>query len=169
MLTVFVVGNDFNPIPFSQTHRQQSHFRAGPTSGFPDYKAFPGFGHCQRHQLNSVLQTAIADSIDFQFVLQHVKPLGSCDLDLQLFDLFLFEFQDFSAFGADHMIMVLTQVPVLVKNHTIIKAALVGKSETAHQLKCFLDEFRFQLPTVAFQQSHDLLDGHVLFGLQECL
>ena len=168
-LTITVVGNHFNPISFSQTHRQQSHFRTGPTSSFPDDKVFPGLGQAQRHQLYSVFQTAIADSVDFQFVLQHVKPLGSCDLDLQLLDPILFEFQYFSAFGADHMIMVLTQMPVFVKNHAIVKTALMGKSKTAHQLKGFVDEIPFQFPTVAFQQPYDILDGHVLFGLQESL
>ena len=118
---------------------------------------------------SDLFQTAIADSVDFQFVLQHVKPLGSCDLDLQLLDPILFEFQYFSAFGADHMIMVLTQMPVFVKNHATVKTALMGKSKTAHQLKGFVDEIPFQFPTVAFQQPYDILDGHVLFGLQESL
>jgi hypothetical protein len=45
----------------------------------------------------------------------------------------------------------------------------MGKSKTAHQLKGFVDEIPFQFPTVAFQQPYDILDGHVLFGLQESL
>ena len=102
-------------------------------------------------------------------MILNLKLILFGDGELLFFNRIIVELNNFSTLYADHMIMVLTQVPVLVKNHTIIKTALMGKSETAHQLKCFMDEIRFQLPTIAFQQPQDLLDGHVLFGLQESL
>ena len=168
-LALAVVGNYLDPVPFAQAHRQQSHFGPGPAPDVADDEALSGFGHCQRHQLNSFLQAAVADTVDFKFVLQHMKPLGCGYLDLQLLDSLLFELQDLSAFGADHVIMVLTQMAMLVKNHAIIEAAPAGKAEVAHQLKGFPNEFRIQLPAILFQKLVDSLDGHVLFGLQKSL
>jgi hypothetical protein len=96
-----------------------------------------------------------------------MKTVGGCDLDLQLLDLSLFEFDDIAAFGADHMIMVLAQMPVLIKDHAIVKASPLGESETAHQLQGLAHELGIQIPAVVFKHLMDFFDGHMFFGLQE--
>ena len=86
--------------------------------------------------------------INFQFVLEHMESVGRSGIYLQFLNLIFFEFNDLSAFCANHMVMMLTQVPVFVTNSAIIKLTLMSKTETTHQLKGVPDEVRFHFQSV---------------------
>jgi hypothetical protein len=60
-----------------------------------------------------------------------MEALGSGNLNLQFFELIFFELKDFSAFGANHVIMMLPQVSVFVADLTIVELAPIRKTETA--------------------------------------
>ena len=79
----------------------------------------------------------------------------------------LFEFNNFSASGANHVVMMLAQMTVFISNSAIVKSTLMGKPETAHQLHCFANKIGIELPAVLVKTFYKSIDGNMLFCLQK--
>jgi hypothetical protein len=97
-----------------------------------------------------------------------MEPMVGGNLNLQLLYSVFFEFQNFSAFRADHVVMVLSQMPMFIESDAIVKLALVRKTETAHQCERFFDKSRTQLPAVGGEPLSQFVDRYMFFSLQEC-
>ena len=93
--------------------------------------------------------------------------MDSGDLNLQFFELVFFEFNDFSAFSANHMIVMLTEVAVLISGLAVVKSASVSKTKTAHELQGFAHKLRVHLAAALRQQLGQFVNGNMLFGLQK--
>ena len=98
-------------------------------------------------------------------MLQHVESFRCCDFDLQFFQTILFELNNFSAFRADHMVVMLTQMAMFITKIAIVKSAFLGKAEMAHQFHCLTHKFRIKAPAVLVKKPDHFVDGHMLFGL----
>jgi hypothetical protein len=81
-------------------------------------------------------------------MLKHVKSLDGGNFILELFEVILFEFDYFSASGANHVVMMLAQMTMFIANGTVVKAAFMGKPETAQQFHCFSNKIGIELPAV---------------------
>ena len=64
-------------------------------------------------------------------MLQHVEAAGGGDLNLVFFQPIFLELEDLAALGADHVVVVLPQVMMLVADHPVVEAALASETETA--------------------------------------
>ena len=56
---------------------------------------------------------------------------------------------------------------VLISNGTIVKAALMGKPETAHQLHGITNKISFELPAVLVEKLYELVDRNMPLCLQK--
>ena len=166
-LSLAVVGNDLNFVILSQSHCQKPHFCAGAAADFFNDQFLSWFCQCQRHQLNPLPEATFTNTVDFQFMLQHMKSMSGSDFYLQLFDLCFFKFQYGSAFCADHVVVMLSQMSVFVEHDAIVKAAFVGKTEATQQFECFFHKLIFQSPAIALKPFNQLFDRYVFFCLQK--
>ena len=75
------------------------------------------------------------NTINFHFMLQHMEPMCCRNLHLEIFKLIVLKLDDPVTFSAYHMVMMLTYMPVLVSNDTVVKPVLVGKTIPTHEVK----------------------------------
>ena len=93
--------------------------------------------------------------------------MGCGYLYLKIFKPVFSEFNNLSAFCADHMIMVLAEVHVLITVMSIVEPVFLSETETNHELKGVSDKIRFKIISIFLQEINQLTAGQVLFGLQK--
>ena len=64
-----------------------------------------------------------------------MEPAIGCNLNLEVLQVFILEFNYFSALRSDHMIMVLSQVAVFISELPVIKPISLSKPVAAHELQ----------------------------------
>jgi hypothetical protein len=72
------------------------------------HKFFSLLGRDKRHLLHTLLDTIGTDTVDLHFVLEHMETVMGGYLQLQPLQLIICKFDDPAAFGADHVIVMLT-------------------------------------------------------------
>ena len=105
-----------------EPHGQQAHARLGASLEILDDQAFPRLGHVEGCHAQLQFAALLADAIDFP------AYAGACETRLLLqsgpagpsMASFL-NSTIFSAFGANHMVVVLTQMPVFVSSKSVVK------------------------------------------------
>jgi hypothetical protein len=102
-------------------------------------------------------------------VLEHVKPVIAGDRQLEGLQGIVFEFDDVPAFGADHMVVVLPQMTMLIIDFAVVECVFLGKTEAAHQFEGFEDEIRLENHSLRLQQPGKTADGHMALGFQKPL
>ena len=114
-------------------------------------------------------QAVCADAINFHFMLKHVKPIGGGDILLEAFQVIVSEFRDVSAPCADHMIMMLAKVSMLIANLPVFEGSFLGEPETAHHFQGLVNELIGKVDTVFGQELVHFLERNVLFSLEKHL
>ena len=89
------------------------------------------------------------------------------DLFLQSFQGLVFKFNNATAFGANHVVMVLSQVTVLISDLAIVESNTVGKSVMTDQLQSFLDKCFLEILSVFPDQGLQFSCGDMVFGVQK--
>ena len=100
-------------------------------------------------------------------MLQHVKAIRACNIYLQLFQLIILKFNNFFTFGANHVVMVLTHMPVFIPYDAVFKCEFGGKAITAHKIKGVRNKLRRQCDTVLRGNFYEILFRYVPLGLQK--
>jgi hypothetical protein len=167
-LALLIVRNHIDLHPFSQTHGHEAHLRPPPADKLLNHKPLPGLGVAKWNQIRTTRQTVRAYTVNFHFMLKHVKPLGGGDVLLETLQVVIFEFYNVSASGADHMVMVLAKMPMLVSGLCVLELSFLGKSEPAHHIQGLSHELIGKIDAVFAQQLMHLLGRDVLFSLQKC-
>jgi hypothetical protein len=168
-LALVLVGDDLDRVPDTQPHCQQAHARPGAADDFPDDQRFPLPGGVQGHDTVPIPLAVDAEAVNFHLVLQHVKAEFVGNSLLQLFEMIVAELKDFHAPGADHVVVVLTEMAMLVTHLAVFKSIPAGKAVVGHQIEGVLDEIRLEIVSVLPQPHHQFLPGDVLFDLQKNL
>jgi hypothetical protein len=102
-------------------------------------------------------------------MLKHVKPVGYGNVLLKALQIIIPKFDDIAASCTDHVVMMLTQMPVLITRLTILEGSLLGKTEPAHHFQGLLNELIGKMDTVFGQQLVHLRGGNVLLRLEKHL
>jgi hypothetical protein len=102
-------------------------------------------------------------------MLKHVKPVGYGDVLLKAFQVVVAELNDVAASRADHVVMMLAEMSVLITGLTVLEGSLLGETEPAHHLQGLVNKFVGKMDPVFGQQPVHLLGGNVFFRLKEHL
>jgi hypothetical protein len=102
-------------------------------------------------------------------MLKHVKPMGDGDVLLKAFHIIISEFNDIAASCADHMVMMLAKMPVLISRLAVLEGPFLGETEPAHHFQGLLNELIGKMDTVFGQQLVHLRGGNVLLRLEKHL
>lgn len=168
-LPLVVVGDDIHLFLLAQSHGHQTHLGSFATDELLDDKPLTWFCVAERNQVCTMCQASPADTIDFHFMLKHVESAGGGDILLKAFQVLVSEFNDVSASCADHMVMVLAEMSVLITGLPVLEGPFLGKSEPAHHFQGLVNELIGKMDTVFGQQLVHLLGRDVFFGLKKHL
>jgi hypothetical protein len=102
-------------------------------------------------------------------MLKHMKPMGRGNVLLKSFHVIISKFSDISAPCADHVVMVLPEMPVLIPRLAVLEGSFLGKTEPAHHFEGLLNELERKMDAVFDQKLVHLLGGNVLFRLEKHL
>ena len=102
-------------------------------------------------------------------MLEHVKALIGGNLQLQGFQLCVTEFDYLAALDADHVIVMITEVTMLIPDLAIVKPILLCKPEPAHKLQSIVDEILFEMMPVLLKPLGEFCRCEVVLGLQKHL
>jgi hypothetical protein len=100
-------------------------------------------------------------------VLQHVKPLRGGDLQLQVFKAIVLKFKNALAFCANHMVVMLTEMTVLITDHAVVEPVFAGKAKSAHQFQRIADKIGGKTVSVSLENFDQFICSQMLFGLKE--
>jgi len=81
----------------------------------------------------------------------------------------VFKLNDPVALGADHMVMMLTDVPMLISNNTIVEAVFVGKTIATHEVQGIRNKGRHQGDIFFFYDFIQFILRKVLLCLKKSL
>ncbi len=95
------------------------------------------------------------------------KTEVACHLVLQLLDLGREEFDHFPAFGADHVVMMLVVIVMLVVGPAIAEANLARESSFRQQLQRTVDGRKTDVRILLVDQTIEILAGKVFFRRKE--
>jgi hypothetical protein len=79
----------------------------------------------------------------------------------------IFELDDLSALGADHVVVMLPQMPMFISGLAIVESILLCKTVAAHQIDGVRHKFGGQSMTVSIDQFGQIFGGHMVFGSQK--
>jgi len=95
--------------------------------------------------------------------------MRSGDLGLEALQFFIPELQDLSALGANHVIVVLSQVPVFVSHLAVVESVFLRKSEPAHQLQGVPNKIGRKGVSVIVEYLNEFTRGDVVLDLEKNL
>jgi hypothetical protein len=168
-LTLVHVADNFNLIADTQPHAQQAQAGRGPSGKTFDFQPLAPPGIVQGNHDIAPVQTLPADAIEFHPVLEQVKTTFGGDLNLKLLYGLILKLKDAFAFGANHVVVVLAKVMVLIAGLAVVEQVLPGKPIVAHQVNGIANKFQFQSRTLGLDQVGQFLGRHMVFGGQENL
>jgi hypothetical protein len=96
-----------------------------------------------------------------------MKIMGRGDPALHLFDVFVFELINISTFRTDHVIVMMTQMPMFVTHFSIVESVFPGKPESTHQPQGVPDKVGREKISVIIKELGQLAHGNVTFGLKK--
>ena len=166
-LALVEVGDHLDSVAHPQSHAHHADAGTGPAGQAFHRQPFPGLGRGQGHVHDGAVQAVGADPVDLHAVLQHVKPVGRSQKNLAVFHLVVLKLDDAAALCADHVVVVLAQVAVLVAGQTVVELVFPGEAELAHQFEGVPHEFGVISVSKGGQQLLQLLGGDVLFGVEK--
>jgi hypothetical protein len=97
------------------------------------------------------------------------EPAFARDLFLQHLDVLVFEFDDFSAAGADQMIVVVHVIDEFIAGVAAAKLMLLREAALAEEVECSIDGGKADGPVDLLDLLVEFLGGDVPLGLQKHL
>ena len=96
-----------------------------------------------------------------------MKAITRCHFHLKPFDLFVGEFNNFSALGAYHMIVVPAQMAVFITDGLPLKMLPLRKPQLHHSMQAVFDKARFKIIPFFPKETQHLFQGDVFFRVQK--
>jgi len=90
------------------------------------------------------------------------------NLNLEVFQVFILKFNYFSAFCADHVIMVLSQVAVFISELPVIEPISLSKPVAAHELQRVSYKIAGVIIAGVIKDLDQFSGGDMLLFLEEC-
>jgi hypothetical protein len=100
-------------------------------------------------------------------VLEQMKSALRGDLKLELLHGLVLKLKDAFALGANHVVMVLAQMMVLIAGLAVIEQVFPGKPVMAHQFDGITDKLELQACALGIHQDVQFLSRHMMFGGQK--
>ena len=119
-----------------------------------------GEGH-NRLALDAALPT---DAVEFHLVIEKGEAVLEGDPPLQGLHLGVVKLGNLTALGADEVVMVPAEVPMLVLDLLAFEAGLLGKAVAAEEIEGFGDEREVEVLTPRPEPSLERSDAHVVRG-----
>jgi len=96
-----------------------------------------------------------------------MKSVSRRHFQLTFLNGFVGKFGDFTALGADQMVMMPAQMTMFVPDRLPVELLFLGKSQFYHSIHALCDEDRVEIMALFFQQAQQFLKGDVRFGSQK--
>jgi hypothetical protein len=100
-------------------------------------------------------------------VLEHVESVFGRDFNLHVFNRILFEFYNFAALDANHVVMVLPEMPVFIAYDAVVEFVFPRETEITHKLERISHELAVEIMPFFIEHLSQFGGGDMILGLKK--